>query len=96
MQEPLGPDVGPLLSRVTALQDHLGLLNDADVSARRARTYLVDHAATLSSEEAGAIGGYVLDREREVVRLRRTVGGVWRGVEGPAFRRRLGRAVARL
>jgi CHAD domain-containing protein len=96
IQETLVPDVGPLLVRVTALQDHLGLLNDADVAAARARTFLVEHGASLSAVEAEAIGQYVVDRERELGRLRRTIGPVWRGVEGPAFRRRLGRAVARL
>ena len=38
----------PLIARVTALQDHLGLMNDADVSASMARTFLVEHAGDLS------------------------------------------------
>jgi CHAD domain-containing protein len=96
IQETLGEDAAPLISRITVLQDHLGLLNDADVAAARAREFLSEHRASLSPAEVAAIGQYVVDREQEVARLRRTIGRAWRGVDGPTFRRRLGRAVARL
>ena len=43
----------PLIARVTALQDHLGLMNDADVTASMARTFLVEHAGDLSAAESG-------------------------------------------
>ena len=52
--------------RSTALQDHLGLMNDADVTASMTRTFLVEQAGELSSAESGAIGRYLVDREREV------------------------------
>jgi CHAD domain-containing protein len=96
IQETLGADAPSLIARVTAMQDHLGLLNDADVAAARAREFLGEHGASLSSDEATAIGEYVVDQERDVARLRRTIWRAWRGVDGPTFRRRLGRAVARL
>ncbi len=96
VREPLGEDVEPLIARVTAMQDHLGLMNDADVSARLARTFLVEHAGELSGLESAAIGRYLVSREREVARLRRTVGAPWRGVAGVGFRRALGRVVAGL
>ncbi len=96
VREPLGPDVDVLVPRVTALQDHLGWLHDADVAAGRARAFLVEHAGALSTAESAAIGRYLVSRERELERLRRTVGPAWRGVAGLAFRRRLGRAVAEL
>ena len=63
----------PLLARVTALQDHLGLMNDADVAASMARTFLVEHAGDLSALESAAIGRYLISREKEVARLRRTI-----------------------
>ena len=94
--EPLGDDALPLIAKVTALQDHLGLMNDADVSASMARTFLVEHAGQLSQAEGAAIGRYLVDREREVARLRRSVGAPWRGLAGPGFRRSLGRVVAGL
>ena len=96
VREALGEEANPLIARVTAMQDHLGLMNDADVSARLARTFLVEHAGELSTVESAAIGRYLLSREREVARLRRTVGGPWRGVAGVGFRRSLGRVVAGL
>ena len=95
-REALGDDAGPLIARVTALQDHLGLMNDADVSASMARTFLVEHAGDLSRLESAAIGRYLVSREREVARLRRTIGTPWRGVAGITFRRQLGRVVAGL
>lgn len=96
VREALGPESAPLIARVTALQDHLGLMHDADVTASMARTYLVEHAGDLSALESAAIGRYLVDREREVARLRRTIGPVWRGVAGLRFRRSLGRVVAGL
>ena len=83
----------PLIARVTALQDHLGLMNDADVAASMARTFLVEHAGDLTPLESAAIGRYLVDREREVARLRRSIGPPWRGVAGPGVpaRARAGR-----
>ena len=40
VRETLGPDADALIARVTALQDHLGLMHDADVSAHLARDFL--------------------------------------------------------
>lgn len=96
VREALGDDSAPLIARVTALQDHLGLLNDADVAASMARTFLVENAGDLSGIESAAIGRYLVSREREVARLRRSVGPAWRGVAGASFRRALGRVVAGL
>ena len=96
VREALGPEANPLIARVTALQDHLGLMHDADVEASMARTFLVEHAGDLSPLESAAIGRYLVDRERETARLRRTVGVAWRGVAGLRFRRALGRVVAGL
>ena len=96
VREALGDDSAPLIAKVTALQDHLGLMNDADVSSSMARTFLVEHAGDLSAFEGAAIGRYLVSREREVARLRRSVGPAWRGVAGIGFRRALGRVVAAL
>lgn len=96
VREALGDESAPLIARITALQDHLGLMNDADVSASMARTFLVEHAGDLSPLESAAIGRYLVSREREVARLRRTIGTPWRGVAGVGFRRQLGKVVAGL
>jgi CHAD domain-containing protein len=94
VREPLGEDAAPLIARVVALQDHLGFMNDAEVAATMARTFLVEHGNELNEAEAQAVGRYLVSREREVARLKRTVGTAWRGVAGLAFRRGLGRTVA--
>jgi Uncharacterized conserved protein len=96
VRETIEPDVTPLLARVTALQDHLGLMNDADVAASMARTFLVEHAGELSALESAAIGRYLVSREKEVARLRRTIALPWRGVASVGFRRGLGRVVSHL
>jgi CHAD domain-containing protein len=95
-REALGREAGPVIEKVVALQDHLGWLHDADVAAGLARGYLVEHAGELDELESAAIGRYLVDRERELARLRRTVGAPWRGVSSLAFRRALGRVVAGL
>jgi CHAD domain-containing protein len=96
VREALGPEAGPIIEKVVALQDHLGWLHDADVAAGLARTFLVEHAGDLDEAESAAIGRYLVDRERELARLRRTVGTPWRAVSSLAFRRGLGRLVAGL
>jgi CHAD domain-containing protein len=95
-REALGPEVDLLIPRVVALQDHLGLLNDADVTIAMTRQFLVANAGTLSREETHGIGSYLAGREHELARLRRTMGLPWRGVSGIPFRRLLGRAVSGL
>jgi CHAD domain-containing protein len=96
VREALGPEADGLIARVTALQDHLGLMKDADVAAHLARSFLVEHAGSISDGESGAIARYLVSREKEVARLHRTVGRSWRGVAGIVFRRALGRALAGL
>ena len=96
VQEALGDDSTPLIGRVTDLQDHLGLLNDADVASSMTRTFLVDQSSAMSPAENAAIGRFLLHREREMARLRRSIGTPWRGVAGLRFRRSLGRVVAGL
>jgi CHAD domain-containing protein len=96
VREALGPESATLIARVTAMQDHLGELNDADVTSHMVRSFLVQNAGTLSGPESAAIARYLVVREKDLVRLRRTVGAPWRGVAGISFRRSLGRTIASL
>ena len=95
-REPLGPDAALLITRVVALQDHLGALHDGDVAASLARAFLVERATRLSPESIAAVGRYLASREREVARLRRSLGPVWRRIVAVDYRRALGRATGRL
>ena len=95
-REGLGPEVDQLIPRVVALQDHLGLLHDADVTIALTRQFLVSNAGRLGALETEVIAAYLQGRERELEHLRRTIGSPWRGVNGVGFRRLLGRAVSGL
>ncbi len=95
-REALGPEVDQLVPRIVALQDHLGWLHDADVTIALTRQFLVSNAGRLAPGETEVIAAYLEGRERELERLRRTIGTPWRGVDGVAFRRLLGRAVSGL
>jgi len=92
--ETMGREAPRLLARVVALQDFLGVLHDADVAAKLARDVLVARAGELTKLETEMIGAYLHSREREIARLRRSLGPVWRAVNGSPFRRALGRATA--
>ena len=96
VREPLGDDAGDVVQAVVVLQDHLGMLHDADVAANLIRTFLVEQGDHLEAEEIASIGQYLVDREREIARLQKGVGRPWRGVVGPRSRRRLGRALAQM
>jgi CHAD domain-containing protein len=93
LREPLGPETPRLIERVVALQDHVGKLHDADVAAARARALLTS-GARLTGDQRSAIARYLSSRERIVARLRRTAYRPFSAIVRPAFRRRLGRAVA--
>ncbi len=95
-REVLGPEAASLIERVTRLQDHLGLLNDADVAARLAREFLVASAARLAPPTIEAVGRYLGARDRDVARLRRSLPAAWRPLAAESFRRALGRAVSAL
>lgn len=84
-----------LIERLTAMQDHLGALNDADVAARAAATWL-EEAADTPATARRAVRRYIAEQQAEVERLRGSFGRAWRSVGGTAFRRALARAIADL
>ncbi len=85
-----------IVAEIVRVQDHLGLLNDADVAAAQARLWLIEHAAGIDPAVAGAVGRYLRGREAEVARLRRRFPVLWRRIMAPAFRRALAAAVAEI
>ena len=88
--------IDELIAEVVRLQDHLGLLNDADVAAARSRAWLTANASRVSSESLAAVRLYLDTREAEVARLRRRFPPLWRRVEGAPFRRNLALTLASL
>jgi CHAD domain-containing protein len=85
-----------LIAAVTAIQDHLGELNDADIAGLTAREFLVLHGSRLPQASREAIGHFLVAREEDVARLRRTLPPVWRRLSGPTFRRSLASTIASL
>lgn len=88
----IGAEREPLVARLVALQDHLGALNDAALTAAAIRTFLGNPPQPLAGPDRRSIEAYLRDRDRTVARLRRSVGRPWRGVLGITFARRLARA----
>lgn len=87
----LGPDRAWLVERLVTLQDHLGALNDATVTAAAVRTFLGLHHLELAPLDRAELAAYLDDQERRARTLRRSVGRPWRVIAGVTFARRLAR-----
>ena len=85
-----------LISQVTEMQDHLGLMNDADVAATATREWLNLHAPHLPSTSREAVGLYLDSREATVEQLRRSFRPVWKRMTGVAFRKALGLSITQI
>jgi CHAD domain-containing protein len=85
-----------LIAQVTEMQDHLGLMNDADVAATATREWLNLHAPHLPSTSREAVGLYLDSREATVEQLRRSFRPVWRRMTGVTFRKNLGLAITQI
>jgi CHAD domain-containing protein len=93
-REVLPPRIERLIERVTEMQDHLGMLNDADIAAQLAREWLTARGPRLTEPTRQAMVQFLASREAEVRRLRRSFGPIWRRVDSPAFRRSLALAIS--
>lgn len=96
VREALAPEATDPIASVTALQDHLGLLNDADVAAAMTREFLAERGDSLTPAQSAAVAEYLAEQERLVIELSASVGPPWTAVTSLAFRRRLGRVLAEL
>jgi CHAD domain-containing protein len=85
-----------LIGTVTEVQDHLGLMHDADVAATVIRAWLNANAPNLPAASRDAVGLYLDSREADVERLRRSFRPLWRRVTGRPFRRSLGVAITQI
>jgi CHAD domain-containing protein len=100
-RDALGAEGGDAIARVVGLQDHLGLLHDADVAADmlrvRRQSLLEEDPQPRSGDltaQLRALDGYLLDRETIREDLRRSFPVAWRSVTSPGMRRLLARAVS--
>ena len=83
-----------LIAQIVALQDHIGLLNDAKIAADETRAWLIESAATLTAAQRQAAAGYLRASEADVNRLRRGFRPLWRRGTGRPFRSRLASALS--
>jgi CHAD domain-containing protein len=96
VREALAPEAAGAIALVTALQDHLGLLNDADVAAAMTREFLAERGDSLMPAQSAAVAEYLAGQERLVVELSGSVDAPWRAVSSLEFRKRLARLLAEL
>ena len=92
-EDALGGDAASLMERIMAIQDLAGTAHDAGVAARRAR--LVLGQDDIDREERAAIERFASAQDRcaaDVAELARRL----TSVQGPGFRRTLGRLIVAL
>ena len=92
--EVLPPAAARLIADVTAMQDHLGLLNDAVVATAVTREWLDDATTPPATRKAAA--AYLEASAADIARLRRTFRRLWRRVGGRTFRRQLAAVIGAL
>ena len=91
---PLDPEATALIRPVVALQDHLGDQHDQHVAAERARAWAA--STIMADTEVRSIGKLVTALDARVERLGGSLDAAWQPLVAPGYRRRLGRAIARL
>jgi CHAD domain-containing protein len=104
-EEVLGPQTRALIVEIVALQDHLGIVQDAVVAGHILRDYLV--AGTWGTEPlvplppsqvpmAPGVEAYLAANTAEFRTMVATLTPAWQRIASPAFRRRVASALAAL
>ena len=91
---PLDPEATALIRPVIALQDHLGDQHDQHVASERARAWAA--RTIMADAEVRAISKLVTSLDTRVERMGGSLDAAWQPLVAPGYRRRLGRAIARL
>jgi CHAD domain-containing protein len=94
LAEILPPTATRLVAQIVALQDQIGLMNDAKIAADETRAWLIAEAGTLTAAQKQAATGYLRASEADVARLRRTFRPLWKRVTERTFRSRLASAIS--
>ncbi|MBI2762794.1 MAG: CHAD domain-containing protein [Chloroflexi bacterium] len=88
----VGVPTGTATAGLVGLQDAIGAMNDAAVTASVVRAYLAERTM-LTPDETRAAERFALAQERQVAIARRRVPAAWRRVTGPAGRRRIAQVI---
>ena len=89
----LGKEAGALIRDVVRLQDQLGALHDADVSAGLIREYLDKQDG---GDKPPGLAAYLRDREAAIANLCINFRPAWDTLSSPEWRARLAAAIAAL
>jgi triphosphatase len=95
VREALASDAAALIEPVVALQDHLGDQHDLHVAATLAREFAAGDRP-LTTKELAQVEGFVRRLDVRVAWHGERLPRVWSPLVSPAYRARLGRALARL
>ena len=85
-----------IVAALVRLQDTLGAMNDATVTAGACRAYLDEHVGTLQATEVRAVSRFATAQEGAAEILRHRAPAAWRGATSPLARRRIGRFIGGL
>jgi len=89
-QEVLGARTARLIELTIRAQDHLGLLHDADVTAKMLGAYLAEHAiAGMNASDLAAIVAYLSEAQAEIQTRQDQFPEMFREITGKSFRKQL-------
>lgn len=91
-----GSATGTVADSLAALQDALGALNDAAVTAAAVRHYLVDAVTDLTPEASAAIERFATDQDGRALAARSRVPAAWGAVTDADARKRIARLIGGL
>jgi CHAD domain-containing protein len=94
-RDALKPESATLIPPIVALQDHIGGMHDQHVAAAEARTWLVGGPGATAAER-DAVERFAARTDERAARSRRRFQRTWAPIVASDYRRRLGRALARL
>lgn len=101
-QELLGKEVQAVISEVKAMQDHLGALNDAEVTSHLLRDFLADwekqqaELPLVERQSPAQVMGYLNSTVEERHRLLVSFPQAWANFNRSKFRRQLAQAIGKL
>ncbi|MGH2594024.1 MAG: CHAD domain-containing protein [Anaerolineae bacterium] len=89
-REVLGAGAIKLIELTVRAQDHLGLLHDADVTAKMLGAYLAEHAiAGMGASDLAAVVAYLSEAQAEIQTRQDQFPEMFREITGKSFRKQL-------
>ena len=82
-----------IVASLVRVQDTLGAMHDAAVTAATCRAFLDEHAGVLPGSGSRAVARFAIAQERTAERLRQRAPAAWRGATSPIARRRIARFI---